>query len=95
MQAWDSASGEMLAAVRLPRQARQAGELSCLPRLLLWLAAAPASAGAAVTCPNANPVVNENNCKGAGTSAWQINDYSPDLGGFTTQTSVNLGQSVS
>ena len=27
-------------------------------------------ASAAVSCPNPNPVVNENNCKGPGTSAW-------------------------
>ncbi len=39
-------------------------------------------------------MVDENQCH-TGTSAWEINDYSPDLGGFTTQTSVNLGQSVS
>ena len=92
MQAWDPASSEMLAAFRLPRQAGRLGAL-LFALLLLWLAAAPAPAGAAVTCPNSNPVVDENQCH-TGTSSWQINDYSPDLGGFTTQTSVNLGQSV-
>jgi hypothetical protein len=85
--------GEMLAAVRLPRRSGRLGILltACL---LLWLAAVPGSAEAAVTCPNPNPVVDENQCH-TGTSSWQVNDYSLDLGGFTTQTSVNLGQSVS
>jgi PKD repeat protein len=72
---------------------RTAALLSALACLVAVLALAP-HASAAVTCPNANPVVNENNCKGAGTSAWQVNDYSPDLGGFTTKTSVNLGENV-
>ena len=35
----------------------------------LFLLAGPANAGAAVTCPNANPIVNENNCMGEGTTA--------------------------
>lgn len=52
------------------------------------------SASAAVSCPNANAVVNENNCMGAGTTAWQVQNYSEDIGGFTTQTSYNLGQDV-
>ena len=52
-------------------------------------------ASAAVSCPNANPVVNENNCMGAGTTAWQVSDnYSDHIGGFTPQTSYNLGQDV-
>ncbi|HEY2631529.1 MAG TPA: N,N-dimethylformamidase beta subunit family domain-containing protein [Solirubrobacteraceae bacterium] len=55
----------------------------------------PIHASAAVTCPNANPIVNENNCKGAGSSAWQIgNGRTYDLGGFATQTSYNLGQGI-
>jgi PKD repeat protein len=67
--------------------------LACAIGLLLLLSAiGPAKAGAAV-CPNANPVVNENQCK-TGSSAWQINDYSPNLGGFTTKSSVDLGESV-
>jgi PKD repeat protein len=57
------------------------------------LAFAP-HAGAAVSCPNANPVVNENNCKGAGTTAWELADYDPNLGGFATSPSVDVGQSV-
>ena len=51
-------------------------------------------ASAAVSCPNPNPVVNENNCKGPGTTAWGIPNYTDDIGGFTTQPSFNLGQSV-
>jgi PKD repeat protein len=68
--------------------------------LLVVLAAAlvaalsPASASAAVSCPNSNPVVNENNCMGAGTSAWQVNNYSESIGGYSTQPSYNLGTSV-
>ena len=73
---------------------------------LLLVLAAPASAsvsltpGAAlapvgVSCPNANPVVNENNCMGPGTSANRIANYSDKLGGFSTQTSSVVGQSVS
>ena len=54
----------------------------------------PANAQAAVSCPNSNPVVNENNCMGAGTTAWQVQNYSDDIGGYTTQTSYSLGQDV-
>jgi hypothetical protein len=63
--------------------------------LLLFLACfGPATAEAAVACPNANPIVNENQCK-TGTNAWRgTEEDSPNLGGFTTQTSVNLGESV-
>jgi hypothetical protein len=54
-----------------------------------------ASSAEAVTCPNANPVINENQCKGAGTTAWRLQNYnSIDVAGFPTQTSVNVGQSV-
>ncbi|MET0558381.1 MAG: PKD domain-containing protein [Solirubrobacterales bacterium] len=69
-----------------------------IPLLLLLLGALfalPAPAGAAVTCPNPNPVVNENNCMGAGSTAWQLNNY--DQGGITgyaTKSSVNFGESV-
>jgi PKD repeat protein len=51
-------------------------------------------AAAAVTCPNANPVVNENNCQGPGTTAWKVQNYSEDIGGFTTQTSYELGTDI-
>ena len=57
----------------------------------------PSGASAAeVSCPNANAIVNENNCMGEGTTANQsaIENYSEDLGAFTPQTSYNLGESV-
>jgi len=66
----------------------------CLGVLLLaFCVLLPTAAKAAVACPNPIPVVNENQCK-TGTTSWQISEPSPDLGGFTTQTSVNLGESV-
>jgi opacity protein-like surface antigen len=61
------------------------------------LAAGAASASAAeVSCPNANPIVNENNCMGEGTTANQsaIENYSEDLGGFTSQSGYELGENV-
>jgi len=61
--------------------------------LLLAVVSISPSTASAVTCPNANPVVNENQCK-TGTSSWEVSDYSLNLGGFTTQSSVNLGESV-
>jgi len=68
--------------------------ISCALGLFLLAAVFLAPSGAsAVTCPNANPVLNENQCK-TGTTSWQINEYSKNLGGFTTQSSVNLGESV-
>jgi PKD repeat protein len=60
--------------------------------VLLAVAIGPAKADAAV-CPNPNPIVNENQCK-TGSSAWQVSEYSPNLGGFTTRSSVDLGESV-
>ena len=67
--------------------------LACVIGLILLTAAiGPAKAGAAV-CPNPNPVVNENQCK-TGSSAWQIGDYSKNLGGFPTRSSVDLGESA-
>jgi PKD repeat protein len=67
--------------------------LASLVALALWNSA---PAFAAVSCPNANPVVNENNCMGAGTSANQsaIENYSENLGGFTPQSGYELGESV-
>ncbi len=57
-----------------------------LGAVLLLALAGPATAGAAVSCPNANPVVNENNCMGEGTTANReaMENYSEDIGGFTT-----------
>jgi|GEM_PF-852218 len=69
-----------------------------LPLLLLFLGALfalPAHAGAAVTCPNPNPVVNENNCMGAGSSAWQLTNYDQNgIVGYATKSSFNFGESV-
>jgi PKD repeat protein len=91
----------VLTNIALPKT-RTAGARSGLLALLittcalLALLAGPASAGAAVTCPNANPIVNENNCKGEGTEANRsaIENYSEDINGFTPQSSYNLGESV-
>ena len=47
----------------------------------------PPRARAAVSCPNSNPIVNENQCH-TGTAGWDVADYSDQLGGFTTKTSV-------
>jgi YD repeat-containing protein len=53
------------------------------------------NAQAAVVCPNPVPVVNENQCHGeSGTPDWEVWDYSQELGGFPTKTSVNLGEGV-
>jgi PKD repeat protein len=65
--------------------------------LLVILAACFAvhPAGAlAVTCPNGNPVVNENNCAGAGSSGFRMSNYNDNIGGFATKTSYNLGENV-
>jgi YD repeat-containing protein len=61
--------------------------------VLCLLLFSPAHAAAEVTCPNPVPVVNENQCK-TGTTAWRTEEDSANLGGFPTQTSVNLGESV-
>jgi len=52
------------------------------------------AASAAVSCPNANPVVDENNCKGAGTSAYRMTNLNPNIAGFSTKTSVAKGENV-
>jgi hypothetical protein len=51
---------------------------------------------AAVSCPNANPIVNENNCMGEGTTANRsaIENYSDEIGGFTPQTDYKLGENI-
>jgi PKD repeat protein len=68
---------------------------SLLACLVLFMCGIPARA-AAVTCPNANPVVNENNCMGEGTTENQtaLENYSEDIGGFSTQSSYQLGENV-
>jgi plastocyanin len=63
---------------------------------MLVMLGGASSASAAVSCPNANPVVNENNCMGEGTEANRsaLENYSEDLGGFATQTSFNIGENI-
>jgi PKD repeat protein len=53
-------------------------------------------AASAATCPNSNPIVNENNCMGEGTTANQSaqENYSEDLGGFATESSFNIGENI-
>jgi PKD repeat protein len=60
----------------------------------LFAIAWPARAAAEVSCPNANPIVNENNCMGAGTTGNELSHYSESIAGFATKTSYNLGESV-
>jgi PKD repeat protein len=60
---------------------------------MLVAALAPAGAAAAA-CPNSNPIVSENNCTTGTTSAWQLQNYSDNIGGFSTNTSYNVGNSV-
>jgi hypothetical protein len=64
--------------------------------VLFALGGATRADAAEVSCPNANPIVNENNCMGEGTTENQsaIENYSEDLGAFTPQTSYNLGENV-
>jgi hypothetical protein len=59
--------------------------------LLLFPQISPA---AEVSCPSDIPVVQENNCSGPGSEGWRLVEYSPDVAGFATKSSVNLGESV-
>ncbi len=73
--------------------------LAVLPLILAALLFVPlfasSSADAAVLCPSANPVVNENNCMGAGSTGYKLTDFEPGgIAGYATQGSVNLGSSV-
>ena len=86
--------------VPISRPSRVLGRLAPLSVALLCALFALAllgsgSAQAAVVCPNPVPVVNENQCHGeSGTAEWEVWDYSQELGGFPTKTSVNRGESV-
>ncbi len=51
-------------------------------------------ASAEVSCPSDNPVVQENNCSGPGSDGWRLIEYDPNVAGFATKSSVNLGESV-
>jgi YD repeat-containing protein len=61
---------------------------------LSLLGASPASADVQDLCPSDNPVVQENNCSGAGSEGWRLTNYSPDVAGYATKTSFNLGENV-
>jgi PKD repeat protein len=93
---WDTANVRSFrpAGLRGGRLTRL-GELAfaCAVGLLLILAWTGTARAADPPCPNPNPVVNENVCK-TGSSNWQVTDYSHDLGGYTTKTSVDLGEDV-
>ena len=54
-------------------------------RLAIKTALGAAQAAAAVTCPNANPVVDENNCHGAGSSGWRCRTTTSNVGGLRGQ----------
>jgi YD repeat-containing protein len=45
-------------------------------------------------CPSDNPVIQENNCSGAGSDGWRITNFNDNVAGFATKTSVNLGENV-
>jgi YD repeat-containing protein len=76
------------------RPGARARRLLVLAASLVLLALVAPGTAAAVTCPNANPVVNENNCAGSGTSAWRMDNQSDNIGGYATQSSFNIGQNV-
>ena len=73
--------------------------LSRLTRPLLAATAAaaallvlPAGASAQASCPNANPVVHENNCASGATSNCRLSNESENIGGFATKTSFDRGR---
>jgi PKD repeat protein len=62
---------------------------------LILLLVPSSGAAQAVACPNPNPVVDENACKGPGTTSWRMTSYSSSgVAGFTTRQSYALGSSV-
>src|ERR1700741_5218998 len=69
-----------------------AASILLVASFVLLTAAAP-QAHAAVSCPNPNPVVDENQCH-TGTSGWEVNDYSDNLGGVPTEHSAGLGEDM-
>ncbi|HEV7482624.1 MAG TPA: PKD domain-containing protein [Solirubrobacterales bacterium] len=52
------------------------------------------ASGASIECPASNPVLQENSCEGSGTDGWRLNEYDPDVAGFTVKTSYALGEAV-
>jgi YD repeat-containing protein len=63
-----------------------------LSTLILVIAGAPEAH--AVTCPNGNPIVQENNCAGAGTTAWQLDNPNENIAGYATQSSFAKGANI-
>jgi PKD repeat protein len=61
---------------------------------LVALLAPGAASAAAVECPAPNPVLQENNCEGAGTDGWRLVEYSPNVAGFSVKTSYAAGEAV-
>ena len=53
---------------------------------------AVAPAMGAVSCPNANPVVNENNCMGAGSQGWRLGNFSENIGGLPDADELRQGR---
>jgi PKD repeat protein len=45
-------------------------------------------------CPSDNPVIQENECSGAGSDGWRISNFNDNVAGFATKTSFNLGESI-
>ncbi len=83
-------------AVSHPHAARVGRGLLAALIVSLLLFAFGAARADAVTCPNANPIVNENNCMGEGTTENQaaLENYTEDIGGFTSQSSYELGENI-
>jgi YD repeat-containing protein len=94
---WDTGGvHELRSAPRHPLSfghALAVAAVGVIAAFLLLASFGTARSEAAVTCPSAIPVVNENQCK-TGSEGYETNEDSPNLGGYTTQTSVNLGESV-
>jgi len=80
-----------------PRRRARLVLLAALLAGFAMLLGAGATRAEAVTCPNSNVIVNENNCEGAGTTANREaleSGYSEDIGGFTPATSYNPGENI-
>jgi YD repeat-containing protein len=45
-------------------------------------------------CPSDNPVIQENQCSGAGSGGWRLDNFNDNVAGFATKTSVNLGENI-
>jgi hypothetical protein len=52
------------------------------------------TAFADATCPSDNPIIQENQCSGAGSDGWRITNFDDRVAGFATSESVNIGSSI-